>query len=45
MFKLLRYFSITSAVALLVITALLAMLYRHLAVEQVIEQGEAANVS
>ena len=45
MFKLLRYFSITSAVALLLVTVVLASLYRHLAVQQMIQQGETANVS
>ncbi len=45
MFKLLRYFSITSAFVLVAVTAFLVIVSRHLAVQQVIEQGEAANVA
>ena len=45
MFKLLRYFSITSALVLVAVTAFLVIAYRHLAVQQVIDQGETANMA
>lgn len=45
MFKLLRYFSIASAFILVAVTALFVIVYRHLAVQQVVAQGETANVS
>ncbi len=45
MFKLLRYFSIASALVLMAVTAFLVIAYRHLAVQQVVDQGEAANVA
>ena len=45
MFKLLRYFSITSAFVLVAVTAFLVIAYRHLAVQQVIDQGETANIA
>ena len=44
MFKLLRYFSLTSAVAILSVTIVLVMLYRQTAVNELIELAEAQNV-
>lgn len=44
MFKLLRYFSITSLVSILVASVLMGVLYRQLAVRNLLEQGEAHNV-
>lgn len=44
MFKLLRYFSLTSLASILVASVLLGMLYRQLAVRNLLEQGEAHNV-
>ncbi len=45
MFPLLRYFSITSAVALLGATVLIVMLYRHTLLEHVEEHGQVSNVA
>jgi len=45
MFKLLRYFSITSLVAIGVVTALLGMFYRRMAVGNLLELGESNNVA
>lgn len=44
MFRLLRYFSLTSALALLVVTLVLAYLYRQNAVTELIELAERQNV-
>lgn len=45
MFKLLRYFSIVSAILLLITTVLLANIYRQVAVQQIVDHGEIANTS
>ena len=45
MFKLLRYFSLTSAIVLTAATALLASLYRHVTIDLLIDHSETANVS
>ena len=45
MFKLLRYFSITSFVAIGVVAALLGMFYRRIAVGNLLELGESNNVA
>lgn len=45
MFKLLRYFSLTSAVVLLSATVLLAALYHHVTIQHLVEHGETANVA
>ena len=44
MFKLLRYFSLTSAVAILSVTVVLVVLYRQNAVNDLVEIAEAQNV-
>ena len=44
MFKLLRYFSITSFVAMSITVILLGTFYRQVAIQQVIEMGESKNV-
>ena len=44
MFRLLRYFSITSAVAILSVIVVLVVLYRHNAVSDLVEMAEAQNV-
>ncbi len=44
MFKLLRHFSLTSAVAILSVTVALVMFYRHNAVSDLVEMAEAQNV-
>jgi diguanylate cyclase (GGDEF)-like protein len=43
MFKLLRYFSLTSFVSVVFVAAILAMFYRELAVHSLIAMGEANN--
>ena len=45
MFKLLRHFSLTSAVAILSVTVALLMLYRHNAVNALVELAENQNVA
>ena len=45
MFKLLRYFSITSFVAIGIVAALLGMFYRRIAVGNLVELGENNNVA
>ncbi len=45
MFKLLRYFSLTSAVAILSVTIVLVVLYRHNAVNDLVEIAERQNVA
>ena len=45
MFKLLRYFSLTSAVAILSVTVVLVVLYRHNAVNDLVEIAERQNVA
>ncbi len=45
MFRLLRYFSITSAVVLLAVTVLLAWVYRQVTVNQLVDHGQNANVA
>ena len=45
MFRLLRYFSLTSAVALIVFTVVLAYLYRQNAVNDLIETAESQNAA
>ena len=44
MFRLLRHFSLTSAVAILSVTVALVMFYRHNAVSDLVEMAEAQNV-
>jgi PAS domain S-box-containing protein len=44
MFKLLRYFSITSLISILVASLVLAMFYRQLAIGNLLEMGERHNV-
>jgi PAS domain S-box-containing protein len=44
MFKLLRYFSLTSAVAILSVTVVLVILYRETAVNELVESAENQNV-
>ncbi len=44
-FHLLRYFSLTSAVVLLTAALLLAAVYRHVTVQQLVDHGETANVA
>jgi hypothetical protein len=44
MFKLLRYFSLTSAAAILSVTVVLVVLYRHNAVNDLVEIAERQNV-
>ncbi|MCH6590811.1 MAG: PAS domain S-box protein, partial [Proteobacteria bacterium] len=44
MFKLLRYFSLTSAVAILLVTVVLVILYRQTAVNELVELAENQNV-
>ncbi|MCZ6813418.1 MAG: PAS-domain containing protein [Alphaproteobacteria bacterium] len=44
MFRLLRYFSIASAIALTVVTSVSVYLYRHTAVEELVVSEERANV-
>ena len=43
MFKLLRYFSLTSFVSVVIVAAILAVFYRELAVHSLIAMGEANN--
>lgn len=45
MFRLLRYFSITSAVVLLVVAVLMAWVYRQVTINQLIDHGQSANVA
>ena len=45
MFKLLRYFSLTSAVAILTVTVALVVLYRHNAVNDLVENAENQSVA
>ncbi len=45
MFKLLRHFSITSAVAILSVTVVLVIIYRQNAVNQIVEMAESQNVA
>ena len=45
MFKLLRYFSITSFVSIVVVAAVLGLFYRKLAVRSLVERGEANNTA
>lgn len=45
MFRLLRYFSITSAVVLLAVTILLGWVYRQVTVNQLVDHGQNANVA
>ncbi|HJS29800.1 MAG TPA: GAF domain-containing protein, partial [Anaerolineales bacterium] len=45
MFKLQRYFSVASLVAILVVAALLALLYRQIATNQLINQAEKQNIA
>lgn len=45
MFRLLRYFSVASLLAFLIVTALLGYFYRHTAVEEMIAQEESKNVA
>ena len=45
MFKLRRFFSIISAIVLLVATMLLAATYRHVTVSQLIDHGESSNTA
>src|SRR3989338_5740616 len=45
MFKLLRYFSITSLVAIGIVAALLGTFYRRIAVGNLLEHGESNNVA
>ena len=45
MFNLLRYFSLASAVALAVVTVVLVQLYRHDAVNELVESAESQNVT
>lgn len=44
-FKLLRYFSITSFVAMIIVTPVLAMLYRYIAIEDLVTLGERNNIA
>jgi hypothetical protein len=45
MFRLLRYFSISSLVAFLIVTLLLGVLYRRTAIAELITQEESKNVA
>ena len=45
MFKLLRYFSITSFAAMIIVTPILAMLYRQVALKDLVELGERNNIA
>lgn len=45
MFKLLRYFSITSLIAMVIGAALLGIFYRYIAIKELIEMGEDKNVA
>ncbi len=45
MVKLLRHFSLTSAIAILAVTVVLVVLYRHNAVHQLVEMAESQNVA
>ncbi len=45
MFKLLRYFSITSLLSVAVVALLLAMFYRHVALKDLVSMGERHNVA
>ena len=45
MFKLLRYFSLSGLVVVLVAAALLGVVYRHVAVQSLVEMGEENNTS
>ncbi len=44
MFKLFRYFSIASAVAIIVVTVILVVFYRQHAIEELVEEAESDNV-
>jgi len=44
-FKLLRYFSITSLLATVIVTVLLGMLYREIAIKDLVDLGESKNVA
>jgi len=44
MFKLLRYFSVTSFIAMIVVTPVLAVLYRHVALQDLVALGERNNI-
>ena len=43
MFRLLRYFSISSAIAITVVTVVLLILYRQNAIDDLLRFGEAQN--
>ena len=45
MFKLLRYFSIASFIAMVIVTAFLAMFYHHVAFKDLIKLGEDKNIA
>ncbi len=45
MFKLLRHFSLTSAVAILAVTVVLVILYRHNAMDDLVDIAERQNVA
>ena len=45
MFKLLRYFSITSFIAVAIVAVLLGLFYRQIAVNNLVEVGESKNVA
>jgi PAS domain S-box-containing protein len=45
MFKLLRYFSVTSAIALVVVTVALVILYRQSAVSEMVNMAESQNAA
>ena len=45
MFKLLRYFSLTSAIAILAVTIVLVNLYRQNAVNQIVVMAESQNMA
>ncbi len=45
MFKLLRHFSITSAIAILAVTVVLVILYRHNAMDNLVDIAERQNVA
>ena len=45
MFQLLRYFSLTSALAITVVTVVLVLIHRHGAISELIASAETHNVS
>jgi HD-GYP domain-containing protein (c-di-GMP phosphodiesterase class II) len=45
MFKLLRYFALSSLVALIIVTVLLAVFYRQIAIDQLVSLEESKNVA